>query len=47
MAICGAATDGKAQLRYLIGPDAEQLVGLRLAQDDDAYVAAITQQLLS
>jgi NAD(P)-dependent dehydrogenase (short-subunit alcohol dehydrogenase family) len=46
-AIYGAATDGKAQLRYLIGPDAEQLVGLRQAQGDDAYVAAITQQLLA
>jgi NAD(P)-dependent dehydrogenase (short-subunit alcohol dehydrogenase family) len=46
-AIYGAATDGKAQLRYLVGPDAEQLVGLRKAQGDDAYVAAITQQMLS
>jgi short-subunit dehydrogenase len=46
-AIYGAATDGKNQLRYLVGPDAEQLVGLRKAQGDDAYVAAITQQMLS
>jgi NAD(P)-dependent dehydrogenase (short-subunit alcohol dehydrogenase family) len=46
-AIYSAATDGKAQLRYLIGPDAEQLVGLRQAQGDDGYVAAITQQMLS
>lgn len=46
-AIYEAATDGKNQLRYLIGADAEQLVGLRKAQGDDAYVAAITQQMLS
>lgn len=46
-AIYGAATDGTDQMRYLIGPDAEQLVGLRRAQGDDAYVAAITQQMLS
>jgi len=46
-AIYGAATDGKAQLRYLIGPDAEQLLGLRKALGDDGYVAAITQQILS
>jgi NAD(P)-dependent dehydrogenase (short-subunit alcohol dehydrogenase family) len=46
-AIYGAATDGKPQLRYLIGPDAEQLLGLRKAHGDDGYVAAIKQQMLS
>jgi short-subunit dehydrogenase len=46
-AIYGAATDGKAQLRYLVGPDAEKQVGLRKAQGDEAYVAALTQQALS
>ena len=42
-----AATDGKNQLRYLIGADAERVVGLRKAQGDDAYVAVIKQQMLS
>jgi short-subunit dehydrogenase len=45
-AIYEAATDGKNQLRYLVGADAEQLVGLRKTQGDDAYVAAIKQQML-
>jgi NAD(P)-dependent dehydrogenase (short-subunit alcohol dehydrogenase family) len=46
-AIYGAATDGRAQLRYPVGPDAEQLLGLRKSQGDDAYAAFITQQMLS
>jgi NAD(P)-dependent dehydrogenase (short-subunit alcohol dehydrogenase family) len=46
-AIYGAAIDGKAQLRYLVGADAEQMIGLRKAQGDDGFVAAITQQMLS
>ncbi len=46
-AIYSAATDGKAQLRYVVGPDAEQLYGLRKAQGDDAFVATMTGQMLS
>ena len=46
-AIYAAATDGKAQLRYLVGPDAEKQVGLRKAQGDEVYVAALTQQAVS
>jgi NAD(P)-dependent dehydrogenase (short-subunit alcohol dehydrogenase family) len=41
-----AATDGKSQLRYLIGPDAEQVYGLRQQIGDDAFVAGIRQQML-
>lgn len=32
-----AATDGTDQLRYLVGKDAEHLIGLREAQDDEAF----------
>ncbi len=46
-AIFGVATDGKAQLRYLVGPDAEQLYDLRKSAGDDAFLVAIEQQLLS
>jgi NAD(P)-dependent dehydrogenase (short-subunit alcohol dehydrogenase family) len=46
-AIFEAATDGKNQLRYLVGADAEQLVGLRKAQGDDAFVQFTKQQMLS
>ncbi len=42
-----AATDDKQQLRYLIGDDAEQIYGLRTANGDDAFVATMTQQMLS
>ncbi len=42
-----ATTDGKNQLRYLIGTDAEQVYGMRQAHGDDAYVAGIRQQMLS
>ena len=42
-AIYEATTDGKNQLRYLIGADAEQIYGLRKAQGDDAFVAAMKQ----
>ena len=46
-AIYEATTDGKSQLRYQIGADAEQMYGLRKAQGDDAFVAAMKQQMLS
>ena len=42
-----AATDGKAQLRYLIGTDAEQLYGMRQQAGDDAFIAGMKQQMLS
>lgn len=46
-AIYQAATDGKNQLRYLVGADAEQLVGLRRTQGDQVYITTIKQQMLS
>lgn len=35
-AIYADVTDGTSQMRYLVGPDAEQLVGLRQSQGDAA-----------
>ena len=46
-AIYKAATDGKAQLRYLVGADAEQMYEMRQANGDDAFIAGIKQQMLS
>ena len=40
-----AATDGKNQLRYIAGPDAEQIIAARKQLDDDAYMAMIKQQM--
>ena len=45
--IYAAATDGKSQLRYLIGQDAEQTYAMRQQVGDDAFVAGIRQQMLS
>lgn len=42
-----ATTDGKTQLRYLIGRDAEQVYGMRQQVGDDAFIAGISQQMLS
>ena len=44
-AIYQSVTDGKSQMRYLVGADAEQMVGMRQAQGDDAFVAFIGQML--
>ncbi len=40
-----AATDGKSQLRYIAGPDAEQIIAARKQLDDDTYMAMIKQQM--
>ena len=45
--IYNAATDGKAQLRYIIGPDAEQMYGMRQEHGDDAFIAGMKQRMLS
>ena len=45
--IYAAATDGKEQLRYLIGPDAEQTYGLRQQVGDDAFIAGMKQRMLA
>ena len=42
--IYGVATDGKAQLRYLIGPDAEQTYAMRQQVGDDAFIAGMKQR---
>ncbi|MEM6269608.1 MAG: SDR family oxidoreductase [Bacteroidota bacterium] len=40
-----AATDGKDQLRYIAGADAEQVIAARKQLDDDAYMAMMKQQM--
>ena len=42
-----ATTDGKSQLRYLIGEDAHQIYGMRKEHGDDAFVAGMAQRMLS
>lgn len=45
--IYNATTDGKAQLRYLIGSDAEQMYAMREQVGDDAFVAGMKERMLS
>jgi NAD(P)-dependent dehydrogenase (short-subunit alcohol dehydrogenase family) len=40
-----AVTDGTDQMRYIAGPDAEQLIGARKQMDDAQFFALIKQQL--
>jgi NAD(P)-dependent dehydrogenase (short-subunit alcohol dehydrogenase family) len=40
-----AATDGKSQLRYIAGADAEQIIAMRKELDDDSYLGVIKQQI--
>ncbi|MEM7117371.1 MAG: SDR family oxidoreductase [Chloroflexota bacterium] len=40
-----ATTDGKNQLRYLLGEDAKQTYGMREQVGDDAFVAGMTQRI--
>jgi len=40
-----AATDGKNQLRYIAGPDAEQIIAARKELNDDNYMAMMKQQM--
>jgi NAD(P)-dependent dehydrogenase (short-subunit alcohol dehydrogenase family) len=44
-AIFGAATDGTDRLRYVVGPDAEQIAAARKQMSDEAYVAMINQRM--
>ncbi len=39
--IFGAATDGTDQLRYIAGPDAEQIIAMRASADDATYLAGM------
>jgi hypothetical protein len=45
--IYAAATDGKAQLRYLIGEDAVQTYAMRQQAGDDAFIVGMKQRILS
>ena len=40
-----AATDGKAQLRYLLGGDAEQTFSMREKVGDDAFIAGMSERI--
>ena len=42
-----AATDGKTQLRYLLGEDAKQTYALREQAGDDAFMAGMRERMLS
>jgi len=42
-----AATDGKAQLRYLLGEDAVQMYAMRQEHGDDAFIAGMKERTLS
>lgn len=42
-----AATDGKAQLRYLLGEDAKQSYALRQQVGDDAFMMAMRERMLA
>jgi NAD(P)-dependent dehydrogenase (short-subunit alcohol dehydrogenase family) len=39
-----AATDETGQMRYIAGPDAEQIIAFRKASDDEEYLAGIKTQ---
>jgi hypothetical protein len=41
-----AATDGKKQLRYVLGDDAKQLYEMRKQAGDDAFMVGMKQQML-
>lgn len=41
-----AATDGKTQLRYLLGDDAKQTYAMREEVGDDAFIAGMRQRML-
>ena len=40
-----AATDGTNQMRYIAGPDAEQIIAARKAMNDENYMAMMKQQM--
>ena len=41
-----AATDGKTQLRYLLGEDAKQSYAMREQVGDDAFMVGMRQRML-
>ncbi len=44
--IYAATTDGKKQMRYIIGPDAEQTWAMRQQAGDDQFIAGMRQRML-
>lgn len=44
--IYDATTDGKPQLRYLLGDDAKQMYAMREQAGDDAFMAGMKQRML-
>lgn len=44
--IYNAATDGKSQLRYLLGDDAVQMYGMREQVGDDGFIAGMRERML-
>jgi len=44
-AIWRAATDGTDQLRYIAGPDAEQIIAARKTMDDPEYLAIVRSNM--
>lgn len=44
--IFDAATDGKQQMRYVLGDDAKQLYAMRKQVGDDAFMVGMRQQML-
>jgi len=42
-----AATDGKNQLRYLVGEDAHQMYAMRQEHGDDGFIAGMRQNMLT
>ena len=44
--IFDAATDGKQQMRYVLGDDAKQLYAMRKQAGDDAFMVGMRQQML-
>lgn len=45
--IYAAATDGKTQMRYLIGEDAVQTYGMRAEVGDDAFIAGMKERMFA
>ena len=46
-AIYDAATDGRSQMRYLIGEDAVQTYGMRQQVGDDSFIAGMRERMLA
>ena len=46
-AIYVATTDGKNQLRYIVGDDAVQMYGMRQEHGDDGFIAGMKERTLS